>query len=168
MEIRHAVMGDLPRMMRIYDRARQFMAEQGNPKQWGATNWPPEALIRSDIEAGNGYVCVEDGNVIGTFFFRQGQDIDPTYREIQDGAWLDDSPYGVIHRIASDGSVKGVGRFCIDWAFRQCAHLRMDTHGDNRVMQNLLASCGFVHCGTIYVQEDDDPRLAYEKTDMTA
>jgi hypothetical protein len=31
-------------------------------------------------------------------------------------------------------------------------------------MQNLLRKLGFVHCGTIYVQEDNDPRLAYEKT----
>ena len=30
-------------------------------------------------------------------------------------------------------------------------------------MQNLLAKLGFDHRGTIYVEEDDDPRLAYEK-----
>ena len=92
-----------------------------------------------------------------------GRDIEPTYRHIEDGAWLDDSPYGVVHRIASDGSVKGVGAFCIDWAFRQCGHLRIDTHGDNTVMQNLLARLGFRRCGTIYVEEDDFPRFAYEK-----
>ena len=39
----------------------------------------------------------------------------------------------------------------------------MDTHGDNKIMQNLLTGLGFVHCGTIYVVEDNDPRLAYEK-----
>ena len=32
-------------------------------------------------------------------------------------------------------------------------------------MQNMLKKLGFVHCGTIYVQEDNDPRLAYEKSD---
>ena len=26
---------------------------------------------------------------------------------------------------------------------------------------------GFVHCGTIYVEEDDAPRLAYEKSEAT-
>ena len=45
----------------------------------------------------------------------------------------------------------------------QCGHLRMDTHGDNYVMQNLLKKSGFVHCGTVYVEEDDHPRMAYEK-----
>ena len=92
-----------------------------------------------------------------------GRDIEPTYRHIEDGTWLDDSPYGVVHRLASDGSVKGVGAFCIDWAFRQCGHLRIDTHGDNIVMQNLLAKLGFARRGTIYVEEDEFPRIAYEK-----
>ena len=39
----------------------------------------------------------------------------------------------------------------------------MDTHGDNIVMQNLLKKLGFVYCGIIHVEEDDDPRLAFEK-----
>ncbi len=30
-------------------------------------------------------------------------------------------------------------------------------------MQGLLEKLGFTHCGTIYVEEDDYPRLAYEK-----
>ncbi len=165
MQIRKSTEKDVARMMEIYAYARRFMAEHGNPNQWGPRNWPPEALIRSDIRDGNSYVCVNDADaVVGTFFFIQGKDIEPTYRVITDGAWLDDSPYGVVHRIASDGSEKGVGRFCLDWAFEQCGHLRIDTHGDNTVMQGMLAKLGFVHCGTIYVYEDNDPRLAYEKT----
>ena len=67
--------------------------------------------------------------------------------------------------MASDGTVKGTGRFCINWAFEQCGHLRMDTHGDNSVMQRLLESMGFRRCGIIYVTEDDYPRIAYEKTE---
>ena len=164
MEIRKSTERDFDRMMEIYAYARQFMAEHGNPNQWGPTNWPPEALIRQDIAEGNSYVCENDaGHVAGTFFYTCGEDIEPTYREITDGAWLDGSPYGVVHRIAADGSEKGVGAFCIGWAYGQCGHLRIDTHGDNRVMQNLLGKLGFIHCGTIYVEEDDDPRLVYEK-----
>ena len=162
--IRNATEQDIPRMMEIYACARTFMAEHGNPNQWGPTNWPPEELIRRDVREGRSYVCLNDGKkVIGTFFFVQGRDIEPTYRDITDGAWLDGSPYGVVHRIAGDGSEKGIGTFCIRWAFEQCGHLRMDTHGDNIVMQRLLEKLGFVRCGTVYVEEDDFPRLAYEK-----
>jgi len=154
-------------MMEIYAHARAFMAQHGNPNQWGATNWPPEALIRQDISDGNSYVCMNDsGRIIGTFFYIYGPDIEQTYREITDGAWLDDSPYGVVHRIASDGSEKGTGMFCLDWAYAQCGHLRIDTHGDNNIMQNLLKKAGFIRCGTIYVVEDPDPRLAYEKSKL--
>lgn len=165
MKIRKSTEADLDRMMKIYARARAFMAGQGNPNQWGPTHWPPEALIRQDIRDGNSYVCVDDqGKILGTFFFIHGEDIEPTYRDITEGSWRDGSAYGVVHRIASDGSEKGVGAFCLNWAYEQCGHLRIDTHGDNRVMQGLLKKLGFVHCGTIYVEEDDDPRLAFEKS----
>ena len=168
MEIRNTTENDFERVMQIYAYARSFMAEHGNPNQWGPTNWPPEELIHQDIRQGNSYVCLnENGEVIGTFFFTQGEDIEPTYRQITDGAWLDDSPYGVVHRIASDGSQRGVGVFCLDWAYAQCGHLRIDTHGDNVVMQNMVKKAGFVHCGTIYVQEDSYPRLAFEKSKIT-
>ncbi|MBE7005305.1 MAG: GNAT family N-acetyltransferase [Ruminococcaceae bacterium] len=163
MEIRHSTESDLPVILSIYAHARRFMAEHGNPYQWGPTNWPPEALIRSDIAAGNSYVCIHEGRIVGTFFFRYGKDVEPTYREISDGDWLNDGAYGVIHRLAADGTAKGVGQFCIEWAFRQCGHLRADTHGDNVVMQRLLTKRGFRHCGTIHVEEDDYPRLAYER-----
>ncbi len=154
----------MSRIMEIYAGARKFMAEHGNPNQWGPTNWPPEALIREDMADGNSYVCLNDmDRIIGTFFYVQGDDIEPTYREIEDGAWIEPGPYGVVHRIAADGSEKGIGAFCINWAYGQCGHLRMDTHGDNKVMQNLLKKLGFIHCGTIHVVEDNDPRLAFEK-----
>lgn len=149
--------------MEIYAYARAFMAAHGNPNQWGPTNWPPEKLILQDIAQGNSYVCIEEGKVAGTFFFTSGRDIDPTYAVITDGKWLDDSPYGVVHRLAGGGTVKGMGAFCLNWAYAQCGHLRVDTHGDNKVMQRMLEKLGFVHCGTIYVEEDNYPRLAYEK-----
>ena len=165
MEIRKSTLADIPRMMELYAIARDFMAETGNPNQWGPTNWPPESLVRQDIASGNSYVCLHEGEIVCTFFYTVWED--PTYAVIEDGAWLDDAPYGVIHRIASGGSVRGVGKFCVNWAMEQCGHLRVDTHGDNVVVQNLLKGLGFTHCGTIYVEEDDYPRLAFEKSNKS-
>lgn len=164
MRIRNTTIEDLPRVMEIYAGARAFMAASGNPNQWGPTNWPPEALIRQDIARKKGFVCVDEGDtVIASFFYDFGEDIEPTYRRIEDGSWRDDRPYGVVHRIAVDGSRKGIGAFCIGWAYEQCGHLRIDTHGDNVVMQGLLRKLGFQKRGIIYVEEDDYPRFAYEK-----
>lgn len=163
MIIRKGNGGDLSRIMEIYAFAREFMAAHGNPNQWGPTNWPPQELILEDIRTGRCYVCEHEGRIAGVFYFDQGTDIEPTYKVIESGEWTGDEEYGVVHRIASDGTVKGTGAFCINWAYEQCGHLRMDTHGDNLVMQNLLTKLGFRKCGIIYVVEDDYPRYAYEK-----
>ena len=163
MEIRHTTEQDFERVMEIYAYARTFMEETGNPNQWGPTNWPPEDLIHEDIREGKSYVCVENGKVIGTFYLNFGEDIEPTYRVIEEGSWKDDSPFGVVHRIAGDGSIPGIGTFCLNWAFEQCGHLKIDTHTDNVVMQNLLKKLGFTYRGIIHVVEDNYPRFAYEK-----
>lgn len=163
MEIRHATEKDFICIMEIYEYARRFMEEHGNPNQWGTTKWPPKQLIYDDILHKASYVCVNENKIAGTFFFLSGSDIEPAYRNIENGKWLDSSSYGVVHRLASNGSIRGIGKFCLDWAYRQCGHLRVDTHGDNIVMQNLLHKLGFIYCGIVYVEEDNDPRLAYEK-----
>lgn len=163
MNIRHATEQDFTRIMEIYEYARGFMADHGNPNQWGPTKWPPEDLIHEDIRTGHSYVCEEDGRVVGTFYYNYGKDIEPTYAIIEDGEWLENGDYGVVHRVAGDGSIKGIGTFCLNWAYEQCGHLRIDTHTDNKVMQSLLSKLGFKKCGIVYVVEDNYPRLAYEK-----
>ncbi|MBQ0010850.1 MAG: GNAT family N-acetyltransferase [Ruminococcus sp.] len=160
MEIRKTRPEDLPRLLAIYERARAFMAQTGNPDQWGSRHWPPEELLREDIAASRSFVCEKDGAVVGTFCYLFGDRIDETYHVI-DGAWSADEAYGVVHRIASDGT-KGVGTFCLGWALEQNGYLRIDTHEDNQVMRNLLAKLGFRYCGVIRLP-DGDPRLAYDK-----
>lgn len=162
MHIRTTMPADFDRVMHIYARAREFMASTGNPHQWGDTNWPPSDLIRQDIERGMSHVCEHDGRVVAVFFFDCGERVEPTYAQIDDGAWIGDDTYGVVHRIASDGTVRGAGEACLRWAYEQCGHLRIDTHECNVPMQNLLAKLGFVRCGIIYVHEDNDPRIAFE------
>ena len=34
MEIRQALLEEIPEIMKIYEAARRFMAEHGNPTQW--------------------------------------------------------------------------------------------------------------------------------------
>ncbi len=163
MQIRHTRPGELDRLMEIYALARKFMREHGNPRQWSAYGWPPRELIERNIAAGNSYVCVHDGRVVGTFYYNYGERIEPVYDVIEKGAWVGGDTYGVVHRVAGDGSVSGIGTACLNWAYAQCGQLRIDTHPDNRVMQNLLAKLGFVYCGHIHVAQDTDIRLAYEK-----
>ena len=162
MEIRKTKTEELNAVMELYAAARQFMADTGNPRQWAARNWPPRDLIRRDIEQGRSFVCVEAGEILAVFYYAYGYDIDPTYRIIEDGAWIGGDTYGVVHRIAAKTGY-GAGKYCIRWAFAQCGQLRIDTHADNQVMQKVLERLGFRYCGIIHVAEDTDPRLAYEK-----
>lgn len=161
MRIRPAGEADLPAMLRVYEAARSFMVEQGNPHQWADSGWPPASVISEDIEVGKSFVCETDGRVVACFFYDFGEAIEPTYNVI-DGAWIATGPYGVVHRIASDGSARGAGAACLRWALEQSKHLRIDTHEDNRPMRNLLGKLGFTECGIITL-ENGDPRIAFEK-----
>lgn len=159
MKIRKAVMGEIDLLMEKYRDARRFMREHGNPDQWG-NNYPPRKIVEKDVQEGNCYVCEEEGRIVGVFYYRKGKDAD--YAVIEEGQWLSDAPYGVVHRIVSDGTVKGTASFCLSWAFGQCGNLRIDTHRDNKVMQKLLRKNGFSYCGLIHI-EDGSERLAYQK-----
>jgi len=159
-QIRHTKEVEIAEVMEIYAAARVFMQRSGNPGQWG-DHYPAEAFIREEIAAGHSFVCLNERDaVVATFCFILGED--PTYQQIFEGGWLNEDPYGTLHRIASRGSEKGVARACFEWCFRQCPNIRVDTHRDNRVMQQVIESMGFSYCGIIYVG-DGSPRLAYQK-----
>lgn len=158
--IRPATFTDLDRLMEIFEAARRFMESTGNPNQW-INGYPQRALIAEEISQEHCYVCQdEEGKTIGTFCFVPSPD--PNYACIEDGAWLNDAPYHVIHRLASDGSEKGIFKACIDWCALQDTNLRADTHADNKVMQHLLEKNGFIRCGIIYVS-NGTPRIAYQR-----
>ena len=156
--IQKATLSQLSPIMAVYARARQFMAQNGNPDQWG-TAYPTEEMIRQDIQNGKCYVNLDDNKIRAVFYFNV--EADPTYGYI-DGAWLNDEPYGVIHRIAVGESGKGAAAECFAFAQARCSNLRIDTHEKNIPMQRCLAKHGFTRCGIIYL-EDGDPRIAYQK-----
>lgn len=161
MEIIKAEKDRLDEMMEIYTYARKFMKEHGNPNQWGA-DYPLRSHIEEDIEKGQSYLCLENGKIACVFVYFTGED--PSYAHIEGGEWLNDREYGVVHRIASAEGTRGAATFCLNWCFKQCRNLRIDTHELNFPMQNLLKKLGFVRCGTIYVR-DHSPRSAFQKCD---
>lgn len=156
--IRKAIKSELPEIMELYRAAQQFMAENGNPTQWG-TFHPTLPMLEEDIALGRLFAVDRDGGLAGVFMFEIGDD--PSYAVIEQGAWLDDSPYGVIHRIASKIGEKGVVREAMDFALQKIDHLRIDTHENNKIMKHVLEKNGFQACGLIYVY-DGTPRVAYE------
>ena len=160
MEIRLTTRDDLDQVMEIYKNARAFMRAHGNPTQWSG-GWPAREQIEYDIENQQSFVCIHDGKITGVMCFFIGTD--PTYIKIDDGNWISNDTYAVVHRIASSGEFRGTGTFMMEWAFNRHPNVRVDTHEDNYVMQNMLTKLGYTYCGIIHL-DNGDPRLAYQKT----
>lgn len=158
MDIRKTTEADLPAVMAIYDAARAFMRAHGNMTQWPVGN-PSKEKVLADIAGGGSYVCVVDERVVGTFAFLEGPDA--TYDVIENGAWHCDEPYWVIHRVASDGTVRGVASACFSYCKEHASHLRIDTHEDNTPMQGAIKKNGFTYCGIIHIA-DGSPRLGFD------
>ena len=158
MNIRKATQKDANAAGKIYEAAKKYMKDSGNPNQWTGA-YPAEEDVIEGIADGTSYVCEEDGEVIGTFYFKIGRDA--TYDFIE-GEWLNSEPYAVIHRIA----VKYHGRGIADFIYKECfnlhPNLKIDTHTDNLPMQRSLEKNGFVRAGVIYLA-NGDPRIAYQK-----
>lgn len=172
MIIRKAELAELDEIMKIFDIARQYMREKGNMNQW-INGYPSRELITEDIEKGHLFVCRNsgagdcrgtdggrqyDGKIHGVFAFILGDD--PTYHVIDGGSWLNDEPYGTIHRMASDGVISGLLEKSMPFCLSYTDNVRIDTHADNEPMLNAVKRYGFKHCGVIYVA-DGSPREAF-------
>lgn len=157
--IRLAETKDLDAVEQVYAAARTYMAASGNPHQWGDSGYPHRDLLEEDIEKKRLYVIEENGAVHAVFAFMLGDD--PTYAYIEDGQWPNSKPYGTVHRIASDGQIKGMFTKAFDYCCSQIDEIRIDTHHDNKTMQHVVTKHGFVRCGIIYL-ENGDPRIAYQ------
>ncbi len=156
--IRKTTPNDIPSLMKIFTCAQKYMKENGNPTQWG-NEYPTISHIENDIKDGNSYIIFDGENPVGTFFLAIKDE--PTYKNI-DGEWLNDDKYAVIHRIASNGQVKGIFDCAIQFAVNLGVDIRIDTHENNLTMRHLIEKHGFSYCGKIIV-EDGTERRAFQK-----
>ena len=157
--IRKASTDDFTIVSNLIEQGKAKMIKTGNPNQWSA-NYPAESTIRRDIAQGDCYLLYECGKPIATFVAKAGPE--QNYHRIDNGSWLDDQPYYVIHRVASLEGVHGVMADIINYCSAFTSSIRIDTHADNRPMQASLIRLGFVYCGIIYV-ENGDSRLAFQR-----
>ncbi len=165
LEVRKTNNEDLKDVMEIINDAKRYFRENGID-QW-QTGYPDAETIRMDINAGQGYVLVEDGQIIATSAIIDG--IDPNYAEITNGAWLNEGSYIVIHRTAVRTGHKGIGMAnllyekAVELAKEKgIRSLRADTHANNQPMRRLMKKLGFKTCGLVYMK-DGTPRIAYQK-----
>ena len=156
--VRHATREDLPRIYEIYENARAYMKRTGNPTQWGDTE-PPIEWLDVDIERKELYVCADGDDVYGVFMFMMRDE--PFYHHPIEGEWLNDEPYGTVHRIAAHGSRGGVFDEAIGFCKTLIDNVRIDTHPNNKTMQHLCERSDFHKCGVLEVKRDGSTRIMY-------
>lgn len=169
MIIRKSSVSDINNLLEIFDEARKTIATLGID-QW-QNGYPSFEVVNEDISLSRSYAVEIDECVCGTFVLID--DGEPTYNEIFEGEWLGNEDYIAIHRVAISVKNRGSGistaiiNYASDYAKSLGrTSLRIDTHSGNKVMRRMLEKHGFIHCGTIYL-ENGDPRVAYEKVLLT-
>lgn len=155
--IRRANKEDIKYIMRIYEAAKKKMRADGNLHQW-SDKYPDEETLLNDIARDELYIAHNCGEIYGVFMLSYSGE--GTYKVIQ-GAWLNEEPYAVIHRIASLGKGKNLLKDAIDFAFDKTNNIRIDTHEDNNIMRTLLKKLGFIYTGIIHLKNGDE-RRAYQ------
>lgn len=165
MIFRKGTLQDLKDIQNIISDAKKYLKDSG-VAQW-VGEYPSEELLTNDINSGESYVAVENGEILGTCLISFQEE--PSYNNIYDGAWLTLNSYAVIHRLA----VKKTSRnrnvasklldFAKDLALENNIHsLKIDTHKDNSTMKKLMEKNDFIYCGRI-ILSDNSERIAFEK-----
>ena len=157
--INKATLGDFSIVIGIIEQGKSKMIKSGNLNQW-SVNYPALDTVKCDILLGDCYLLFEGDKPIATFVFKSGPE--PTYLRIDNGRWLDNQSYYVIHRVASVEGVHGVMSDIIAYCSSFTSSIRIDTHADNRPMLAALARLDFSYCGIIYL-ENGSSRLAYQR-----
>lgn len=165
MDFRKAENKDIPAVIDIINAAQNYLKQQGID-QW-QNNYPNSETIKEDIKQGNSYLIQQRNEILATAAIIFAKD--PTYDYIENGEWITEGKYGVIHRAAVAEEYKGqavmaeIFKNTYKLARSEKAEsVRIDTHPDNFSMQRAIEKENFKYCGIIYTS-DGSKRLAYEK-----
>ena len=103
MEIRVATLNDIDRIMDILAEARKSIAMLGID-QW-QYGYPTREIILDDIKKQRSFVLEDGGELYATFALIFDGEV--TYNKIYAGAWLTNTPYLALHRIAISVARRG-------------------------------------------------------------
>lgn len=133
----------------IFAKGREQQHREGNYSQWNE-NYPNLDIVRQDIIAGIGWVCVDkkDDTVLGTWALGDHEDV---YDHLKFGQWNSHADYKVIHRMGTLSN-RGIGEFILRHLQQKYSYLRVDTFEKNRSMLALLKKVNFNQCGVAYYE----------------
>lgn len=162
MIFRKATTADIDTIERMIKAASGRLGAAGID-QW-QRGYPNRNSIEKDVEADVGMVLALGNEILayGAVIFTG----EPAYNDLTGGKWLTDGQYAVVHRLCVSEIFVGMG-FAKQFmsaaeamAAERVKSFRIDTHPDNKIMQNLVERMGFTYCGDVVIESR---RLAYEK-----
>lgn len=164
--IRIAQLSDLEFIWPIVSASIEKRRLEGS-QQW-QDGYPNPDSIANDIGKGYGYVLLskeDNKTIIG--YAALIYDIEPAYEELTTGWLTKDSPYAVIHRMATlqDLPEKGLGTLFMQLLAEKSKEdglksLRVDTNFDNTAMLRILEKLNYTYAGEVYFR--GSARKAFE------
>lgn len=161
-QIRKALLSDLPGILPVIEEAQSFLKEN-NVDQW-QDGFPNSATLTRDITNLFSFVIEAGGEIAGFLVISLEPEI--PYHHPVEGSLKLEGKYATIHRTAFSNRFRGLGlsKKMFDFAFdfaRQngCSVIRIDTHKDNKVMQHILAREGFDYCCLVQLPPEDNLRM---------
>lgn len=165
MEFRLAREIDRIEIEKIYEDGSLKLKSLGI-NQWQGQDKPNLDNFKNLIANKNIFVLEDNKRVVSTVIT---YDYDLDYEKNLDGKWNSPKPYLALHRIGTLSSErnKGYGRKIIEFAESYAREnnfksVRIDTHRENKSMQNLLKSMNYIYVGLVYLDGKNE-RLAFEK-----
>ena len=165
MEFRLAREIDKIEIEKIYEDGSLKLKSLGI-NQWQGQDKPNLDNFKNLIANKNIFVLEDNKRVVSTVII---YDYDLDYEKNLDGKWNSSKAYVALHRIGTLESErnKGYGRKIIEFAesyarVNNFKSARIDTHRENKSMQNLLKSMNYIYVGLVYLDGKNE-RLAFEK-----
>lgn len=163
--IRQGILSDTIDSKALTEACAQHLLEQGIA-QWNE-NYPSMEVLKKDLAAGNSYVYIINGDLVGTVMFSQEKD--PLYEPIQWSTPDSDSYY--VHRLAVHPEVQGQGiaRAMMDFVESEIKNrggtaVRLDTFSLNPRNNKFYKARGYTQLGDIYfAHKSPHPFHCFEK-----
>ena len=163
--IRQGILSDTIDSKALTEACAQHLLEQGIA-QWNE-NYPSLEVLKKDLAAGNSYVYIINGDLVGTVMFSQEKD--PVYDPIQ---WLspEEGAY-YVHRLAVHPlfQKQGIARALMDFVEEEVLRIggqsiRLDTFSKNIRNQRFYKARGYTQLGMIYFpHKSEHPFHCFEK-----
>lgn len=151
---RRAAKGDIPCVVKIYDKILELEAQGKANTGWVKGVYPTEDTAWEALSEEELFVFEEGGHVLASARINRKQE--PEYANCSWAYDAPDSEVMVIHTLVVDpeASGRGIGggfvRFYEDYALRNsCPYLRMDTNVINRAARALYKKHGYSERGVI-------------------